>query len=117
MRPHITFWIGLFAHGTCNLEQMWYKLREGVENGRTGEVITVGLLWMKGPEKKGWNLAQKTSIPVYAEMLKAALAIAACQNGLDGITTIRFGRGVKEMKPQERFTHSELWMWASTQGA
>ena len=77
-----------------------------------GQMLTLGLIWCSGTnERKSWQLTRPTEIAKGKRLFEAALALASCEAGLSGITTVRFGRGVQRLQPLHGFKTSELWIW------
>ena len=103
-----------FADG--QLEQ-WSRVREEIEAMTTGHTKTIGLIW-RGDDattdhQKGWHHTKDTA--GNKDMYQSALSVGACQAGLGGITTIRYGKGAMNLPALKGFQRTELWLWISSQ--
>ena len=117
MRPHIAFLIGI-AYFANNQMQHWDTLRTAIEKMSSGQQTTLGLTYHKdnkGESKKyGWHMTRATTQGDNDKLLKAALALASCQVGSNGVTTVRYGKNPSILGPLHGFTQSEIWIWVST---
>ena len=117
VRPHIAFLIDL-VHFASGFMHHWERVRSTVENMRPKQHMTLGLLWHKGGRsarsKTGWMPTRATQHRDNEAVFQSALALASCQAGLHGITTVRLGRGELTLGPLTGFRASELWLWNST---
>ena len=106
VRPHIPYFPVMMA---LQSEQMddWYVLKKQCEDLKEGTVKTYGMILLDA----GWHLTKVSLYVQGANILQAALRLAATSMFVHNCTTCRMWKGVSYIESILGFDHSEIIMW------